>query len=387
MVSRRGIDLRVIQVVREFSLQGGVEAVAYQLQCEWRRLAVPAIALTGSTLDCGVDVKLVKAPFQSLKVRGSSYLKYLHIMLAVPTFSLVATLSVRWLRKDTDVILSHGDTLVGDALVVHAVNKAGLRAKLAAKQYRWLFNPMHLWVAWRDQHMIGGLRYQLYIAISRKIANELRELYHVPADRIVMIPNGVDVTRFAPGVGGRDSVRNHFAIPSHCHLLLFVGHEFQRKGLAFVIEALSTLPGFYLLVVGNDDPSRYQRQAEEVGVLDRIAFAGPRSDLPALYQAADALVFPTIYEAFPLVAIEAMASGLPVFATAVGGIEDYIVHGENGYFIERNADSIARQLAAFFAEPSQVAVIRENARKTALNYSWENIAKQYLQALAPLSAR
>ena len=109
-----------------------------------------------------------------------------------------------------------------------------------------------------------------------------------------------------------------------------------------------------------------------------MIFAGARTDLPIIYPAADAFVLPTLYETFALVCLEAMASGLPVLAAPVGGIEDYLRDGENGFHIRRDPADIAAKLDLVFGDPELRAGIRERALATANNYAWQKIAEQYL---------
>jgi glycosyltransferase involved in cell wall biosynthesis len=141
-----------------------------------------------------------------------------------------------------------------------------------------------------------------------------------------------------------------------------------------------------LLVVGGDVAGPYKRMADQLGVRDRVIFAGARSDLPKLYPAADAFVLPTLYETFALVCLEAMASGLPVLASPVGGIEDYLVDGENGFYIQRDQKEIATKLDMILRDPALHSRIRERGLATAQNYSWEKIAKQYLNLFEELIA-
>jgi UDP-glucose:(heptosyl)LPS alpha-1,3-glucosyltransferase len=123
----------------------------------------------------------------------------------------------------------------------------------------------------------------------------------------------------------------------------------------------------------------------ELGVAHRVIFAGARDNLPSIYPAADAFVFPSLYETFALVCLESMASGLPVLATRVGGIEDYLRDGENGLFIEREATDIARKLDWVLSDPDLRARLREQGLTTAANYSWDKISQQYLQLFAELT--
>ena len=146
-----------------------------------------------------------------------------------------------------------------------------------------MLNPLHYWVALRDRWMIGGLRYCCYVAVSSRIADELNQLYAVPYSRIAVIPNGIDLVRFTPEPGIDADVRKEFAIPASARLLLFVGHEFERKGLAPVIEALSLLPEAHLLIVGSDDRAPYPQNGAGGGRWSTgIRFAGARADMPRL---------------------------------------------------------------------------------------------------------
>ena len=105
-----------------------------------------------------------------------------------------------------------------------------------------------------------------------------------------------------------------------------------------------------------------------------------------IYPAADAFLFPTLYETFALVCLEAMASGLPVLASPVGGIEDYLRDGVNGFHIRRDAEDIAAKLERLLSDPELQARFREQGLATAGNYAWEKIAQQYLNLFDELAA-
>ena len=214
-------------------------------------------------------------------------------------------------------MLSHGDCLGGDVLVVHAVNRVNLLEKRRAGKRGWMLNPMHLWVSMRDRWMIGGLRYRMIVAVSNRVKRELMEHFGVPAERIRIIPNGIALDRFVGDPAAGQAIRREFGIPAEARLLLFAGHEFSRKGLSHLAGALPLLKAnTWLLVVGADDPAVYRPLARGGKIAHGVRRA--RRDMPALYSAADAFVLPTAYESFSLVCMEAMACGVPVFATAVG---------------------------------------------------------------------
>jgi glycosyltransferase involved in cell wall biosynthesis len=302
-------------------------------------------------------------------------------------FTLLATWRA-YRTRGAKIILSHGDSLIGDICVMHAVNRASLAEKRRAGYYGWLLNPTNLWVAWRDWRMLRGGRYRRVVAISERVRTQLKQYHHVPDDRIVTIPNGINLTRFDPSnANSRAEVRRSFGIPDEASLVLFVGSQYRLKGLEFVIRALAEMETkAVLLVIGGDSATPFKRLAEQLGVCDRVIFAGARNDLPRIYPAADAFVLPTLYETFALVCIEAMASGLPVLASPVGGIEDYLIDGENGFHIQRDPSDIAVTLDRILNDPELHARIRERGLATAKNYSWEKVARQYLRLFDELIA-
>ena len=379
--------IRILQVVRAFDRSGGMETVAFELQRAWRQAGIDSRILASSiSSDANeADVDILLPWLERFPTRGRG--RYLGLLLSVPLFTFAATKRQRTAGQGRWTV-SHGDSLSGDICIIHAVNAASLAEKQRAGRRLWRLNPMHHWVGWRDRRSIGHLQFKRYVAISHRVKTELRELYGVPEDRIAIIPNGVNIDRFHTSRDERGAVRDEFGVPQDAPLLLFVGHEFERKGLAFVVQALAKLPAeTHLLVVGNDNAAPYRAIAAAAGIAPgRIAFAGARADLPRLYAAADLFVFPTYYEAFSLVCMEALASGLPVFATEVGGIEDYVVEGQNGGFIERNADSIAARLAPVLADPALRQRLAEGARSTAENYAWPRIAQRYVDLLCSLGA-
>jgi UDP-glucose:(heptosyl)LPS alpha-1,3-glucosyltransferase len=377
----------ILQMSLEMGLGGGSECVAYELHRAWLALGIDARVLTSLATEPeprhGITYVAPWLTAWGMRARW----RHLAALIAVPLFTLIATWRA-YRTRGTKIVLSHGDSLIGDVCVVHAVNRASLVEKRRAGYYRWLLNPSNLWVAWRDRRMLGGGRYRRIIAISERVRTQLKHHYQVPDDRIVTIPNGINLARYDPAnATSRARVRLSFGVPKDVSLLLFVGSQYRLKGLEFVIRALAEMDTHaVLLVVGGDTAAPYKRLAEQLGVRDRVIFAGARSDLPSIYPAADAFVLPTLYETFALVCLEAMASGLPVLASPVGGIEDYLIDGENGFHIRRDASDIAAKLDRLLGDSGLAARVRERGLATAKNYAWEKIARQYLRLFDELIA-
>ncbi len=380
-------ELYILQVTLEMGFGGGSECVAYELHRAWLSLGLDARAVTSlaTETEARKGITLVSPWLAAGNLR--SRFRHLATAFAVPLFTLAASLRV-WRTRGSRIVVSHGDSLIGDVCVVHAVNKASLAVKWQAGHYRWLLNPNHVWVSCRDRWMLGGGRYRRVVAISERVRRQLKEHYQIPDERIVTIPNGINLARFnAENNKYRAEVRREFGLPEEVRLILFVGNQFILKGLEFAIRSLAEMTSpAVLLVVGGDAPASFQRLAQELGVSDRVIFARSRSDLPRIYPAADVFVLPTLYETFALVCLEAMASGTPVLACPVGGIEDYLMDGVNGFHISRDATDIAAKLDLLFGDAELRQRISERGLATAANYSWEKIAVQYINLFDELIA-
>jgi len=377
----------ILQVTREIGLGGGSECVSFELHRAWLAMGLDARVVTSNATEPEArDGIILTASW--LKALGiGARARHLATLLVVPLFTLIATLRV-WRTGGPKMVLSHGDSLIGDVCVVHAVNKASLAEKHRAGHYGWLLNPINLWVAVRDWWMLGGGRYRRIVAVSERVRRQVKLYYNIRDDRIVTIPNGINPARFNPrNAQARAAVRRSFGVPEDVPLLLFVGSQYRLKGLEFAIKALALMETkALLLVIGGDRAAPFKRLAEQLDVSDCVIFAGARTDLPQIYPAADAFVFPTLYETFALVCLEAMASGLPVLASPVGGIEDYLHDGVNGFHIRRDAEDIAIKLDRLLGDANLHARIREQGLATAENYAWEKIARQYLSLFDELAA-
>jgi UDP-glucose:(heptosyl)LPS alpha-1,3-glucosyltransferase len=159
-----------------------------------------------------------------------------------------------------------------------------------------------------------------------------------------------------------------------------VANEFRRKGVDIVIRALATVPSMDLryVVVGDDDPRECDALARQLGVRDRVLFAGQAREVTPFYAAADIFVLPTAYEAFSLALIEGAAAGLPLLVTRVHGASDVLVEGVNGLFVLRAPADLARSLS-LLADPGLRQTMGEESRLRSAAFSWESIADRVLE--------
>ena len=227
--------------------------------------------------------------------------------------------------------------------------------------------------------------------------DEVFELLRLGGDRrrISVVPCGVDLEDFRPDVLGEPR-------SSDRHRIVCVGRLVERKGVGNAIEALGLLraaggPDAELVVAGGPDAAdldtdpevrRLRQVAEDAGVADRVVFRGRvgRKELPSLFRSADVAVCVPWYEPFGIVPLEAMACGVPVVASAVGGIIDTVVHGGTGVHVPpRRPDVLADTLAELLPDHERrQALGRAAARRARSRYSWDRVAGQTLQAYADL---
>jgi glycosyltransferase involved in cell wall biosynthesis len=215
------------------------------------------------------------------------------------------------------------------------------------------------------------------IATCRDEVDELLAL-GAPRDRIDLVPCGVDLDLFRP-----DGARAAAARPR----LLAVGRLVPRKGLDDLIQALTRLPDVELVVAGgppaaalDSDPEarRLRQLTADLGVADRVRLLGQlsRSQLPPLFRSAAAVLCVPWYEPFGIVPLEAMACGVPVVASAVGGLRDTVVDGVTGRLVlPHRPDLIAARVGELLADPELAARLgRAGVDRVRAHYGWDRVA-------------
>ncbi|MDE1178846.1 MAG: glycosyltransferase family 4 protein [Edaphobacter sp.] len=223
------------------------------------------------------------------------------------------------------------------------------------------------------------------IAVSEIVADEVAAL-GVPRDRIEVILNGVDTDEFHPGPSERAS----FNLPEGVPMLVFVGDiRTPRKNLGTVLRALVHLPGVHLTVAGAVDGSPAPEQARSLGIADRVHFLGKTPRVPALMRSVDLFCFPSLYEPFGLVAVEAMATGLPVVVSRNVGAAQSFGHSLTVVDDPENAEALANVVRDLLDSPGRRSALAESALSLTQNVGWPATVEAYLhtyQRLRPRSA-
>lgn len=369
---------RIVQIVPTIRPGSGVAGVAYALEREF--------AAAGATVERFTLDEAGKRPGRSM--RRTTIGNHLEGARNVIWFSTVGTHRARrFLAQRPDAVsICHNDVMAGDVYVNHGLLQAAMRAR-GNYTWRMMRNPVHLFTAVRDRIRYRGRTHRAIVALTSAEAKLLVTTYgHVQAP-IHVIPNGVDVERFRPpDASERAQARASLGIDDDRTIAVFVGHEFERKGLLLAIDGLRRATGVTLVAVGgsSDMIRRAESQAHELGVADRVQFVGTHDDPVPYLWASDALVLPSAYEANALVLLEALSCGLPVVSTRVGFAPDLVRDGENGHLVDRDAASVGEKLDEL--DRGDRSAFRGAARATAEAYSWPEIARRYLELVESLRA-
>ena len=220
----------------------------------------------------------------------------------------------------------------------------------------------------------------------------IRQLYGSPADKISVVPLGVDLDRFQPQ--DKDAARAELGLEGQ-RIVLFVGRIEPLKGIDILINATAMLDSDVdcsVLIVGGDDESdgeldQLRDLTKDQGIENRVAFVGAidRDKLPLYYNAADVCVVPSHYESFGLVAVEAMASGIPVVASRVGGLTGTVKDGETGYLVPWLCpEPFAERIELLLDNEPLRRNLGESAREAVGMYRCENVSNRILEVYEDL---
>ena len=232
--------------------------------------------------------------------------------------------------------------------------------------------------------------------------SQLQWLYKADVSKVVVIPPGVDLTHFYPIPP--DEAREYIGVPPCEKVVLFVGRIEPLKGIDTLIEAIAILRQqevtVCLSIIGGDadvsqdelseEMARLQILREKHGLRDMVTFLGRRGQdtLPYYYSAAEVVVVPSHYESFGMVALEAMACGIPVVASQVGGLAFLVQDGVNGFTVPVDEpQALAECLLKLLQDVPLRRQMGEQAADFALDYSWEKIAARIVKLYQEISLR
>ncbi len=238
------------------------------------------------------------------------------------------------------------------------------------------------------------------VAISDTVADEYRAL-GIDCERVVRIPNGVDLERFSKPVD-RTAVRKSLGLPTDAFMFLTVGRNHAKKGLADLIAATARieppLRQHIAVVIAGSGTEALGDDVASAGLGEHVHLLGPiglgasapatvpslpADDLVALYKSADAFVFPSHVETFGIALVEAMAAGLPVITTDGPGCRDIIGRGQYGDMVGvGDVGALAAAMSRMVSDRGHAAERAEQSRARARDFAWSAVVDRYVETYA-----
>ena len=340
-----------------------------------------ALARSLPSLGCGSVIAVFEtpgAPRSELQKRAAQ------CGVQVETVPCAARFDRRAITRIRELVETHRI----DVLHTHGY-KADVFGYAAARPNRFaLVATCHNWPsrllsmrAYAALDRITLRRFDRVATASEPVARILRR-WQVPARKLKVIPNGVDMRPF---VDRQPSLRRGWCAPGD-RLIGFVGRHVTDKGGALLLEAapavLAGFPNARFVFVG-EGPSRaaWEAQAAQLGIASRVTFLGARTDMPAVYASLDMVVLPSFQECMPMCLLEALAAARPVIATGVGAVPRLVIPGVTGLLFEPgDVRALSAAMQRLLREPDLANILGEHGRAhVARHFSSGVIAASYVE--------
>ena len=262
----------------------------------------------------------------------------------------------------TQVVHSHEFTMAVYGAV--AARRAGARQVITMHGGRYYAG------AWRRR---AALRWAMAhsaatTAVSGATATDLRHTLGVPSDAVRVVPNGIEMPR-----GERTALRRELHVGDDELLIVAIGNLYPVKAHAVLVRALAELeeqggaPAWRLAIAGRGEEEEHLRSlAADAGIASRVHLLGFRSDTPDILAAADLFVMPSLSEGLPLALVEAMATGLPIIASEVGGIPEVVARDREAMLVPAaSPPALAAAIRSLLADPARRLALGAAAQRRA----------------------
>lgn len=304
------------------------------------------------------------------------------MLLKYQWFALVSAFWIWGNRRGLDLVVVNGFITYANSDIncVHFVHSAWIKSKYhpfreqknARSFYQLVYNGLNSLL---ERHALKRTRQ--IVAVSEQVKQELLQDARIKAHRISVVSNGVDLNEFYP----RSVNRADFNLAENRTYALFAGDlRSKRKNLDSVLLALAQVEHIDLLVLGYTEKSPFPKLAEKLGISHRVHFLGYRRDVAEIMSLADLFIFPSRYEPFSLVILEAMASGLPVITSnRCGAVE--LLSDQSAIVIEDpdNTSALIQALRELCSNRERLELMALRAREDALGNSWGHMSDKYLE--------
>jgi UDP-glucose:(heptosyl)LPS alpha-1,3-glucosyltransferase len=368
--------VKIAITVGSFNQLGGIERVTVQLALGYRSLG-HEVTVFATDWDPAYEDR-----FNFVKVNAPNKPSWMRTLV-------LPRETARHLTSGSyDFIHGQGtSTLKSDLLTFHTVHAGWLEVSVGEEKpwsprrlAKRMYPPHRATIAM--ERLQAKTHQGVFHACSNAVREEAIKFYEIEPSRIHSLPWGIDLETFQPNPTVRRYERAQWGVEENTKVILLVANEFNRKGLATILEAMAQLSlsqtTFQLVVVGRGNPKPYLPLIKRLGLEKQVHFLGHRP-VAACYQAADLFVMPTTYEGWALVIGEALACGLPVITSRFAGSSDLIVHGQNGMLLRdpRSVEELAESLHTSLFDLT-LADMAEAARQSVLNCSWLDVSRKLL---------
>lgn len=377
--------MTIAQVLLRYDAPGGVETMVRELSRELSRAGEPVRIFASDLYDEG---RWERRPNSSRLVDGIPVERFPVYKRLIPgiTLPLMPGLISGLVKARPTLIHAHSHRY-GHVLQAALVADATGIPLVVSSHY----HPADRGEPWRkamllraQDHLFGFTAYRTAKAVVVETKNEARQLEDlVPPRKIHIIPPGLGLEEWGK-LPSPEAARARLGLPAR--YILFAGRLARNKGLDVLVESWAALPPsdrIPLVLAGQDwgMRSELEASARRLGVAEGLRFLGnrPRDEYRAAFAGASLFVLPSEYEAFGLVLLEAMASGLPIVATRVGGVPEVVRDGQEGRLVEYgDRPALTQALRELLTDPALGARLSAaGRRRVAEEYTWERTAARF----------
>ncbi len=261
------------------------------------------------------------------------------------------------------------------------------KGQSVAAQWLTRISPYHRFCLARERQLFGHPGLRIVICNSEMVRGEIAEHFPDALHKVRVVRNGIDTHAFSQTTESqRRQARDCLGLAQGTPVIAYVGSGFERKGVGTILRTAALVPKWQFLIVGQDKHiKRYQQQAADLAVANRVCFLGSTNEVQTCLDAADAFFFPTLYDPGPNAVLEAMAKGLPVLTSDKCGLAELLAPARAGFVHGAGEiESFARRLHDLLDEPQRRCMgiaARELAQQMSLDALVSNLRSVYDELL------
>lgn len=355
--------MKIMQIIPVFGLAGAermAEALILELKRRGNQVSAVSLYNDRTVITENLEANGVKV-FYLGKRRG-------------PDPSMITKLVKLFRGEKPDVVHTHlyvceyvipAAVIAGVKTRVHTVHNVAEKERLPKKLQHFFYHHCHV----------------VPVGLSPLVKESIERFYRLPGERVPMVYNGIDVTR---------AVEKTTYETGDTFRFLHVGRFAPQKNHEGILKAFAKLhekyPRTALTMIGSGELfDQVQEQIRQMGLADAVETPGQMNHMMQVYPRYDAFILPSVYEGMPITLIEAMATGMPIAASAVGGVPDMLCHAENGLLCSAEPDSIADVMERLYLDEALREKLGRQAREASARFTAGYMADAYLDIYAKAS--